>query len=135
MNWRLIFALSLFGVVMAVAGLFGLTRGTEPLLWLVIFIIYAICIAQYAGGKYFLHGFLVSLLNGVWIAIIHFAFFPMFLRNNPDVAVAFQNFPMRIDLRFLNLIVGPIAGALFGIVAGLFAFVAAKLLRKSPAVV
>jgi hypothetical protein len=59
----------------------------------------------------------------------------MFLRNNPDVAVAFQNFPMRIDLRFLNLIVGPIAGALFGIVAGLFAFVAAKLLRKSPAVV
>jgi len=85
MNWRLIFALSLFGVVMAVAGLFGLTRGTEPLLWLVIFIIYAICIAQYAGGKYFLHGFLVSLLNGVWIAIIHFAFFPMFLRNNPDV--------------------------------------------------
>jgi len=135
LNWRLIFALSLFGVVMAVAGLFGLTRGTEPLLWLVIFIIYAICIAQYAGGKYFLHGFLVSLLNGVWIALIHFAFFPMFLSNNPDVAASFQKFPVPISLRFLNLIIGPVAGALFGIVAGLFAFVAAKLLRKNQAVV
>ena len=135
MNWRLIFALSLFGVVMAVAGLLGLTRGTEPLLWLVIFIIYAICIAQYAGGKYFLHGFLVSVLNGVWIALIHFAFFPMFLRNNPDVAASFQKFPVPISLRFLNLIIGPVAGALFGVVAGLFAFVAAKLLRKNQAVV
>ena len=132
MNWRLIFALSLFGVVMAVAGLFGLTRKIEPLLWLLIFIIYAICIAKYCAGKYFLHGFLVSLLNGVWIALIHFAFFPLFLRNNPDMAIAFQNLPQSISLRALNLIIGPIVGALFGIVAGLFAWVAARLLKKNP---
>ena len=75
MNWKLIFTLSLFGVAMAIASLFDVTHGIEPFLWLIIFIVYAIVIAKKVGGKYFLHGFLVSFFNGVWIAIIHAAFF------------------------------------------------------------
>ena len=133
MNWKLIFTLSLFGVAMAVAGVFGLTRKIEPLLWLVIFVIYAICIAKYCAGKYFLHGFLVSLINGVWIALIHAAFFPTFIKNNPDMVVAFKNLPANISLRALNLMIGPFVGAIFGLVAGLFAWIAAKLLKKNPA--
>jgi hypothetical protein len=37
-NWKLILALSLFGLAMAIASLFGLGMW-EPLLWLIIFII------------------------------------------------------------------------------------------------
>src|SRR5437879_1270629 len=120
MNWKTIFALSLFGVAMAIASLFGLTRGIEPLLWLGIFIFYAWWIAKHCAGKYFLHGFLVSVLNGVWIALIHAAFFSTFIRNNPEMVASFQKFPLPITLRVFNLIVGPIVGALFGVVAGLF---------------
>ena len=85
MNWKLIFALSLFGVAMAVASLFGLTGRAEPLLWLVIFIVYAWLIAKRASGKYFLHGLLVSVLNSIWITAIHAGFFSMYVANNPEM--------------------------------------------------
>ena len=132
MNWKLIFALSLFGVAMAIASLFGLTRHIEPLLWLVIFVFYAWWIAGHCAGKYFLHGFLVSVLNGVWISLIHAAFFSTFIKNNPEMVAGFQNLPQGISPRAMMLIVGPIIGALTGVVAGLFAFIAAKLLRRNP---
>src|SRR5713101_6070643 len=51
MNWKLILALSLFGLAMGVGSLFGLGLA-EPLLWLAIFIIYAWVIAGRAPGKY-----------------------------------------------------------------------------------
>ena len=133
MNWKLIFTLSLFGVAMAVASVFGLTRKIEPLLWLVIFVACAIFIARYCVAKYFLHGFLLSLIDGIWISLIHAAFFSTFIKNNPEMAAAFQNLPAGISLRVLNLIIGPIDGAIFGVVLGLFAWIAAKLLRKKAA--
>lgn len=54
MNWKLIFALSLFGIVMGIAGLFGYIHDLAELsLWLVIFMLYAYCIVQYMPGRYF----------------------------------------------------------------------------------
>ena len=126
MNWKLIFALSLFGLAMAVASLFGLGM-LEPLLWLVIFIIYAWVIATRASGKYFLHGFLVSVVNSIWITAIHAAFFTTYLKNNPQMV---QGAPAGMNPRVLMIVMGPIVGALFGLVAGLFAFVASKIVRK-----
>ena len=126
MNWKLIFALSLFGLAMAVASLFGLGM-LEPLLWLVIFIIYAWLIATRASGKYFLHGFLVSVVNSIWITAIHAAFFTIYAKNNPQMV---QGAPAGINSRVLMIVMGPIVGAVFGLVAGLFAFVASKIVRK-----
>jgi len=130
MNWRLIFLLSLFGVAMAVASLFGLTRGIEPFLWLVIFILYAWWIAKHCRSKYFLHGFLVSVVNGFWISIIHASFYTLYIRNNPKMLAGLSSLPPGISPRVLILIVGPVVGALFGVIAGLFAFVGAKIARS-----
>jgi len=126
MNWKLIFALSLFGVAMAVASLFGLTGRAEPLLWLVIFIIYAWLIAKYASGKYFLHGLLVSVLNSIWITAIHAAFFSRYVLNNPEMV---RGFPPGMNPRVLMILVGPIVGVLFGLLAGLFAWIASKIIK------
>src|SRR5260221_1199679 len=122
MNWKLIFALSLFGLAMGVASLFGLGP-LEFVLWLVIFIIYAWIIAARAPGKYFLHGFLVSVVNSVWITAIHAAFFATLARNNPQMV---QGTPRGWNPRVLMIVMGPIVGALLGLVAGLFAFIASK---------
>jgi hypothetical protein len=127
MNWKLILALSLFGAAMGVASLFGLTGRAEPLLWLVIFIFYAWVIASRARGKYFLHGFLASVLNGVWITAIHATFFSMYIANNPEMI---RGVPSGYNPRVLMIIFGPIVGALFGVVAGLFAFIASKFVNK-----
>ena len=130
MSWKLIFLLSLFGVGMAVASLFGFTRGIEPFLWLLIFLLYAWWIAKHAPGKYFLHGLLVSVLNGIWISIIHVAFFSSYVKNNPEMLEAFSNLPPSLSPRLMTLIIGPIVGVLFGVIAGLFALVGAKIVRR-----
>jgi hypothetical protein len=126
MNWKLILALSLFGLAMAIASLFGLGM-LEPLLWLIIFIIYAWVIAKRAPGKYFLHGFLVSVVNSVWITAIHAGFFSIYAKNNPQFV---QSAPPGMNPRVLMIIMGPIFGVLFGLVAGLFAFIASKIVKR-----
>jgi hypothetical protein len=132
MNWKLIFTLSLFGVGMGIASLFGVTRRIEPFLWLVILLFYAWWIAKHCASKFFLHGFLVSFLNGVWISLVHAAFFAKYISSNPEVLAGFQNFPPGISRRVVMLIAGPIAGTLAGIAGGLLAWLASKLARKSP---
>ncbi len=127
MNWKLILALSLFGLAMAVGSLFGLGLA-EPVLWLVIFIIYAWVIARRAPGKYFLHGFLVSVMNSVWITAIHATFFSIYAKNNPQFV---QSAPPGINPRVFMIIMGPLFGMLFGLVAGLFAFIASKVVKKN----
>ena len=74
MNWKLILMLSLFGLAMAVLSLFGLGI-FEFIIRLVIFVLYAVIIAKRAPGQYFLHGFLVSSVNSIWVTAIHAAFF------------------------------------------------------------
>lgn len=126
MNWKLIFALSFFGLAMAFGSLFGLGM-LEPVLWLVIFIICAWLIAKRAPGKYFLHGFLVSVVNSIWITTIHASFFSIYAKNNPQFVQSAPGWNPRV----IMIIFGPLFGALFGVVAGLFAFVASKIVKKS----
>jgi len=109
---------------MAVATLFGLGL-LEPLLWLVIFLIYAWAIATRAAGKYFLHGFLVSIVNSIWITMIHAVFFSTYVKNNPQMLMATSP---GMNPRVLMIVIGPILGAVFGLVAGLFALIASKFL-------
>jgi hypothetical protein len=130
MNWKIVLLLSLFGVAMGVASLFGLTRGIEPFLWLLIFILYAWLIARHGQRKYFLHGFLGSVLNGIWISIIHASLYSFYLKNNPEMLQGLSRLPPSISPRVIMLIIGPIVGVLFGVIAGLFAFVGAKVWRS-----
>ncbi|MBI1804882.1 MAG: hypothetical protein HY033_11705 [Ignavibacteriae bacterium] len=130
MNWKLIFALSLFGVAMAFAAVFGLIQHIEPLLWLVIFIVYAIVIARKTSEKRFLHGFAVSVVNGIWICLIHATFFSTYAANNPEAMAGYAKLPQSISPRMMVLIVGPIIGAVTGLIAGLFAYLAGRWMKK-----
>jgi len=127
MNWKLIFTLSLFGLAMAIASLFGLGL-FEFVLWLIIFIIYAWVIATRAPGKYFLHGFLVSVVNSIWITAIHCGFFPMYVKSNPQMV---QGTPPGMNPRIIMIVAGPIVGVILGVIAGLFAFIASKIVSNS----
>jgi hypothetical protein len=130
MNWKIIVLLSLFGVAVGVAGLFGLTGTPEFILWLIIFVLYAFIIVRKTQGKYFLHGFLVSLLNGLWIGIIHAAFFSTFAAHNAEAMASYDKLPQGLSPRVVMLIAGPIIGAVTGLIAGLFAWLAGKIMKK-----
>ena len=49
MNWKLIFALSLFGIAIGLADTFGHVEKIVPVLWLIIFIIYGVIIVRNAS--------------------------------------------------------------------------------------
>jgi hypothetical protein len=133
MDRRLIFTLSLFGVAMAVAGVFGLTGRAEPIVWLLIFVIYAVVIARRAPGRFFLHAFAVSVLNGIWIAVIHAAFFPTFIANNPGMLEDYNRMPHPLPPRAMMFVMGPVIGAVSGLVAGLFAVFAGMVMKRDRA--
>jgi hypothetical protein len=136
MNWKLIFVLSLFGLGMAFATVFWIPTKVEPGLWLVIFVICARLISKFAFSKYFLHGFLLGLVNCVWITAVHFFFFTSYLANRPEMAEMNTGMPGSLPNhpRLVMVLVAPIIGAASGLILGLFAFLATKINRKPAAI-
>jgi uncharacterized membrane protein len=130
MNWKLIFQLSLFGLVMAFATISLVPEKSEFVFWLVIFIICAYLIVKNCSGRYFLHGFLVSIVNSIWITGAHVFFHKTYLDNHPQMVSMSADMFLPHHPRLQMLILGPIYGAAFGIVLGVFAWVASKLIKK-----
>lgn len=130
MNYKLIFQLSLFGLAMAVATVFLIPSNTEPIYWLIIFIISAYSIALKSSGKYFKTGFWVSIGNCVWITAAHIIFFHSYIANHPQEADMLAKMPLPDYPRLMMLITGPVVGIATGLILGLFAFIASRILQK-----
>jgi hypothetical protein len=130
-DFKLILSLSLFGLAMGIATVFVIPSKIEPICWLLIFIVCAYVIAKRAPGKPFLHGFLVSLVNSVWITGAHIALVASYLPRHPDEAAMMAKMPMPDSPRLMMLMTGPIVGIISGLVLGLFAFVASKLVKRA----
>jgi hypothetical protein len=130
MNGKLIFQLSLFGLAMAIATVFVIPSNIEPLFWLPIFILCAYLIAMNAPGRFFIHGFLTSLMNCVWITGTHILLFDQYIARHADEAqlMAQLNFP--ISPRVLMAVLGTVVCIVSGVVLGVFSMIAAKLTSK-----
>ncbi len=132
MNFRLIFLLSLFGLAMAFATVFFIPSDIEPFFWLAIFILCAYLIARECSNRYFLHGLLTSMLNSVWITSVHVLLFNTYAETHPEEMAMMADAP--ISPRIMMLITGPLIGVVSGLVLGLFAFIASRLVQKKPAI-
>jgi hypothetical protein len=130
MNWKLIIQLSLFGLVMAIATVYIVPSNIEPLCWLAIFIVCAYIIAKNCSEKFFLNGFLVSLLNAVWITSVHILLFDTYIARHSQEAAMMTKMPMPDSPKLMMLITGPIIGIVSGLILGLFAFVASKIIKN-----
>ena len=131
MNWKLLLPLSLLGLIMAGATVSLIPEKSEWIFWIVIFVFCAYMIAKRCTEKYFLHGFVLSLLNSVWITAIHIIYCSTYMRNHADMSPAQMHMPesMWMHPREVMLIMGPIFGAIFGLFQGLFAFIASKFVK------
>ena len=132
MNWKLLFQLSLFGLIMAFATVSLVPQAIEPIFWLVIFIFCGVVIAKAAPGNYFLHGFFLSIINSVWITGVHVLMYASYVAHHPDVAKMYADLPpvMAIHPRLVTLLIGIVSGVVFGLIQGLVAFIASKIVKK-----
>ena len=132
MNWKIIIQLSAFGLIIALATISLIPQNIEPVFWLVIFSFCAWVIAKVCSGKYFLHGFLVSLVNCIWIVAAHIIFYKSYIAHHPDMASMNKSMPpsLAVHPRLSMAVVGPIFGIVSGIILGVFAIFAAAILKK-----
>jgi uncharacterized protein YneF (UPF0154 family) len=133
MNWNLIFKLSLFGLVMAFATVYFIPSNIEPFCWLFIFIVCAYLIAKNCSSKYFLHGLLVGIANSVWITAAHILLFDKYISNHPNEAEMMTKMPLPGSPKLMMLLTGPVVGMISGLILGLFAFIASKIMKKKQA--
>lgn len=135
MNWKIIFQLSIFGLIMAFGTVSLIPEGFEPLFWVVIFIFCAWVVAKVCYGKYFLHGFLISLVNCVWITAVHVIFRETYITHHPKAAAMGASMPpeLLVHPRFAMVLTGPVFGVMFGIILGLFCFIASKIVKTKTA--
>ena len=132
MNWRLIFGLSLFGLAMAFATVYWISSNIEPFVWLPIFPLCAYLIVKHTSGKYFLHGFFISLVNCVWITGIHILLSKPYMAAHAQEAAQYakMNTDLGLSVHRAMLLFGPIIGIISGIVLGLLAFAASKIFKR-----
>ncbi|AHF16344.1 hypothetical protein [Niabella soli] len=133
MNWNLIFKLSFFGLAMALGTVYFIPSAIEPFCWLIIFIICAYFIAKNCSKAYFLHGFMVSIFNCVWITAAHILLFDTYIAHHPSEAALMTKMPMPDQPKLMMLMTGAVIGIASGIVLGLFAFAASKIIKKPAA--
>jgi len=127
MNWKLIFALSLFGLAMGIATVYVIPSNIEPIFWLVILIVCAIIIARVQPARRFLHGLMVGIVNSIWITAAHVLLFDAYIANHAKEAAMMSSAPL--PPKAMMLVVGPCIGVISGIVLGLFAWIAGKVRR------
>ena len=132
MNWKLILLLSLLSIPVAILAVFAPINMIEPAIWLIFFVFYGIQIVKKTNGNYFLHGMLVSVLNGFWISIIHSIFVNSYMANNPNEEQMYSMMPHFLPLRLMILVMGPVFGIVFGLISGLIAFIIGKIIKKQP---
>jgi hypothetical protein len=129
MDWKLIFGLSLFGFAMAIGTVFVIPSNVEPVFWLVIFLVCAFLIARKRPDRHFLHGLLVGIANSVWVTGAHIVFFSQYIANHPKEAAMMGSMPLPDSPRLMLACIGPIIGIVSGLVIGLLAFVAGRLVK------
>lgn len=134
MNWKLILQLSLFGLAMGVATVYLIPSNAEFFFWMPIFIINAYLIAKNCVDSYFSNGFMVGIVNSVWIAAAHIIFYDAYLAHHTMEAGLYNNPTIPVPPKAAMFIIGLVIGVFSGLVIGLFAFIASKIVKNKQLV-
>lgn len=143
MRWGLVVSLSMFGLAMALGTVAVIPSRLAALLWIAIFFVTSILIARRAPGRFFLHGFLVGLINWFWVTASHVAFHAAYLAHHASDFAARQAYTLPAMPAPIAAIVGPpftflqtydapipgLSALIYGVLSWLFS----KWVRRRPA--
>lgn len=127
MNWRLLLYLSFFGAAMAIATISFIPIMVEPVLWLAIFGFCSYSIAKNCDSRFFFHGFILSIINCIYISAFHTAFFDSYSAAHPEFI---NSLPQGVNPRMASAASGVMIGVASGVIQGLLCLAAAKMQKK-----
>ncbi len=128
-EWRRIFLVSLSGFVFAGMTIFALLQGQEH--WVALLMLFGIATAMAQQvplapkRNAFVAGFLTALL-AVWTQA---AFLPLYFENNPSYRLL--EIPFGLSPQAYTVLFAPIGALLAGILAALFVWPIAKIVRPN----
>lgn len=123
MNWKLIAGLSLAGILMGFASIYGLPTKMEQFLWLPFLLLSAWLIARNTDSRPFLHGFITGLINCLWEVIIRLQLSAKYLATHDHEAKLFAKMqvqngtPLNVSIVMTTVIVGLMTALVLGVLA------------------
>jgi hypothetical protein len=129
MNWKLVGQLSLFGLAMGFATVYFIPSKIEPAFWLPIFLVSAWMIARAGTGRPLLHGVALGVANSAWITSAHILLVQDYLATHPAEAEMMKSMPLPDSPRLMMAMTGSVIGVVSGLVIGLLAVMATRLLK------
>ncbi len=127
MNWGLLLKLSAFGFAMAIATISFIPQQFEYVLWPIIFGFCAYSIAKNCQDRLFFHGFLLSIINCVYIVAFHSAFFITYSSAHESLI---NGLPQGPSLIAMSAAMGVMIGVISGVVQGALCIGFSKMLMK-----
>ena len=125
-----IWVLTLFGVAMGLASVFGYTQSFEWIYWIIIALISGAVIAKVADRQIFVKSVVVGLFMGIFTGVIQAAMFDTYLANNPKSLDGFKEIPLSLEPQYVVLFTAPFIGIAFGLIIGLIAILIDKFTGK-----
>lgn len=131
MNWKLIGLLSLTGVLMGAVTVYYIPTRYESVLGTPVYMFCAYILARYAGSRYFMHGFLMGVINTAIVTLIHIIMQEAYLAHHAPDAAKFAKIhaDSGATVTQVMLMLGFFAALLSGVVCGLLTSAGDKILK------
>ncbi len=131
MKWKLILLLSLSGILMGVVTLYVIPARFEAVLGTPVFLLCGWFIGRHAEARWFLHGFVLGVLNSVIVTAIRASLPQVYLAHHPEDAVKFARMSAESGATVVQamLMMGLFTAIVSGVVMGLFAILGSGMVR------
>lgn len=129
MNYRLIFLLSLSGVVMGLLSVYVVPTRLEAAAWLPIFLLCSVVLARYTTKGHFKSGLMVGLISGLLTTLIQFMLVDVYLLHHQPEAIYFAKIAKERGVHAgpVILMMGSFMSLVSAIVMGAFSFAGYKI--------
>jgi uncharacterized membrane protein len=112
--------------------IFTLAPTTEFFVWIGVTLVSAAVIGKYASGRWFLHGFILAIVNTFWITITQVLFFYTYIATHPEYIQMTQRLPEALAAHPKRLILyrSPVIAILSSVILGLFSWIAGRAMNR-----
>jgi hypothetical protein len=129
MKWSVVVELSVPGLAIGLAVVFGMGEAAMWVLWALLRLATALWIARWVRRKHFAHGFWAGFLGAAAAVLCGAVLFETYTGHHPEYLERAGQIP-NFDPRILLVVIALAVGVVHGIVQGGLAWIASKIVTS-----